>query len=132
MNGFITRMANVLIGFDDRIVMKMRPSELIQARIPAAMARLRTSMNVTEGDEPFEFWSALAEAAWTEMDDVELPLKERDVWLQTVLDPALEQLVQEITKLPSDTNSPSDPIDDIMKKYSLGDYVKGIITEAMK
>lgn len=90
-NGFMVRMSNVLIGFDENCIMRVRPAQILQARIPATMKRLRSS-DMTEGSEPWTFWRDCVVQTWDDMEDVEMPQKERGEWLTPLISPMLEDL----------------------------------------
>lgn len=90
-NGFMVRMANVLIGFDENCVMRLRPAQILQARIPATMKRLR-SADMLEGSEPWTFWRDCVVQTWTDMEDVDMPQDERDAWLTPLISPMLDEL----------------------------------------
>jgi hypothetical protein len=91
-NGFMVRMANVLIGFDENCVMQLRPSQIIQARISATMKRLRTTVGITTGEEPWTYWRDCVVQTWVDMEEVEMVDAERITWLTPLIDPMLPDL----------------------------------------
>ena len=101
-NGFMVRMANVLIGYDENCVMKMRPTQIMQARVPATMARLRKKM-VAEGaaegtTEPWTFWRDCIVQTWEDMEEIDMEHKERGSWLTDLVYPLLPDLCKGIVK----------------------------------
>lgn len=98
-NGFMVRMANVLIGYDENCVMKMRPTQIMQARVPATMARLRKKLELAEGtSEPWEFWRDCVVQTWEDMEEIDMEHKERRPWLVDIIDPMLSELCKGIMK----------------------------------
>lgn len=98
-NGFMVRMANVLIGYDENCVMKMRPTQIMQARVPATMARLRKKLSLAEGaTEPWEFWRDCVLQTWEDMEEIDMEHKERSSWLTDLIYPLLPELCKGIPK----------------------------------
>lgn len=99
-NGFMVRMANVLIGYDENCVMKMRPTQILQARVPATMARLRKKLELAEGaSEPWFFWRDCVVQTWEDMEEIDMEHKERASWLTDLIFPMLPELCHGITKI---------------------------------
>ena len=92
-NGFMTRMANVLVGFDPAVVMRVTPEKVLQQRVPATLARLRKATAVSEGEEPWTFWLAATLQTWSDMEEVELPVSDRRSWLEPLVAGMLDNLV---------------------------------------
>ena len=101
-NGFMVRMANVLIGYDENCVMKMRPTQILQARVPATMARLRKKLVADGGEEgttePWTFWRDCVVQTWEDMEEIDMEHKDRDSWLTDLVYPLLPELCKGITK----------------------------------
>ena len=98
-NGFMVRMANVLIGYDENCVMKMRPTQILQARVPATMARLRKKLELEEGaTEPWTFWRDCVVQTWEDMEEIDMEHKDRRSWLTDIIYPMLPELCKGITK----------------------------------
>jgi hypothetical protein len=98
-NGFMVRMANVLIGYDENCVMKMRPTQILQARVPATMARLRKKLELAEGaPEPWTFWRDCVVQTWGDMEEIDMEHKDRGSWLTDLVYPLLPELCKGITK----------------------------------
>ncbi len=89
-NGFATRMQNVLIGFDENVVVKLDPSVVIQSRIPATMNRIRKEKKYTEGEEPIDFWVDVINATMNDMDDINMDIGQRFIWLYPLLDSIID------------------------------------------
>lgn len=108
-NGFMVRMANVLIGYDENCVMKMRPTQILQARVPATMARLRRSLELAEGAaEPWTFWRDCVVQTWEDMEEIDMEHKERRSWLVDIIAPMLPELCKGITKAMRGQPAPPD------------------------
>lgn len=108
-NGFMVRMANVLIGYDENCVMKMRPTQILQARVPATMARLRRSLELAEGvSEPWTFWRDCVVQTWEDMEEIDMEHKERQSWLTDLIYPMLPELCKGITKIMRGESAPPD------------------------
>lgn len=98
-NGFMTRMANVLIGFDSAVTMRLSPERIMQQRVPATLTRLRKALGITEDAvAPWEFWRDATVQTWNDMEDVELPVVDRREWLEPLVDEMLETLVAGLTR----------------------------------
>jgi hypothetical protein len=97
-NGFMVRLANVLIGYDENVVMKMRPTQILQARIPATMERVRKTMGVAAGAEPPEFWTKVIRQTWEDMEEIDMVASERGSWITGLMDGILDTLTEGITK----------------------------------
>lgn len=93
-NGFMVRMSNVLVGFDENCTMRLRPGQILQARIPATMKRLREAERppLMEGSEPWTFWRDCVVQTWVDMEDVEMPHEERAEWLTPIMSPMMGEL----------------------------------------
>lgn len=102
MNGFMVRMANVLVGFDENIVMQLRPTQIIQARIPATMKRLRDALDSPAGEEPWTYWRDCTVQTWTDMEEVDMDVAEREVWLTPLIEPMLDFLCTEPRAIKAD------------------------------
>lgn len=129
-NGFMVRMSNVLVGFDENCTMRLRPSQILQARIPATMKRLREAVTpvMLEGHEPWTFWRDCLTQTWSDMEDVEMPHDERAEWLTPLISPMLEDLCRSAEALKAEGKvldeqiaaamMPSAPSEDPVDKYS--------------
>jgi len=109
-NGFMVRMANVLIGFDDNCVMALRPAQVIQARIPATMKRLRDAAGLTEGAEPWVFWRDCVIQTWEDMEEVDMSASERAQWLTPLIDPTLDDLCKEPRRIRTEDRALDDAL----------------------
>lgn len=92
-NGFVARMINVFVGLDERIVMKLESSQILQARVPLIMKQAREKGGWREGDEPWE-WSrdCFNEVCKTLTECDERTIQKRREWL----DPFFEGFVEAV------------------------------------
>jgi hypothetical protein len=144
-NGFMVRMANVLIGYDDNVCMKMRPAQIMQARVPASLARLRKAASLTdEQPAPWTLWRDAILQTWTDMEEIDMLAKDRDTWLQGLVDNILDELVKDMTRQDrvagaldqkiadrievAGLNKPAKPVGDL-EQPPLGQYIR-IMMEA--
>jgi len=73
MNGMMVRLVNVFLGFDPNIQVKLNPNQILQARIPATMERIKKEMGLKDGvEEPLEFWVRCYKATITDLEDLEV------------------------------------------------------------
>lgn len=108
-NGFMVRMANVLIGYDENCVMRMRPTQILQARVPATMERLRKKLALKEGDvEPWTFWRDCVVQTWEDMEEIEMEHGERGAWLGDLIAPLLPELCKGLMKSMRSGQAPMD------------------------
>lgn len=119
-NGFMVRMANVLIGYDENCVMRMRPTQILQARVPATMARLRKKLGLAEGaTEPWTFWRDCVVQTWEDMEEVDMDYRERSSWLTDLIAPLLPELCKGIFKEMRGEPPPLNEADSDMVAYKL-------------
>ena len=95
-NGFVCRLANVLLGFDENIVLKLEPHQIIQSRIPATLNRIRKEKGYTDGAEPIFYWLYVLNQTWEDMDEVEMPIGERSSWLEALCESLVPFLFDEL------------------------------------
>lgn len=100
-NGFMVRMANVLVGFDENIQMKMLPAQILQARVPATLERLRKALSPGEA-EPWTYWRDALKQTWEDMEEIEMDMKDRGTWLQELFDPITDHMAAGIHRLDPD------------------------------
>ena len=108
-NGMMVRLTNVFIGFDDNVQMKLNPNQVLQARIPATIAKLRKEMEQEEGNETTHFWGAVYKETCKDLKDLEVgmtvqesqnggdPIVRWDYaqwqpWLESLAEPLLEEI----------------------------------------
>lgn len=107
-NGMMVRLTNVFIGFDDNVQMKLNPNQVLQARIPATIAKFRKEMEQEEGKENVSFWLAVYKETCKDLKELEVGMKiekgpngeDVDVWdyeqwqpwLESLAEPALEEI----------------------------------------
>jgi hypothetical protein len=99
-NGMMVRMSNVFLGFDDNIVIKLNPNQILGARIPATQERLRKSMDETAGSESTAFWLAVYNETIKDLEELEVDDSEWDVWLTPLAEPVLDELFTKLDKKP--------------------------------
>lgn len=100
-NGFMVRMANVLVGFDENIQMKMLPAQILQARVPATLERLRKALPPGE-PEPWTYWRDALKQTWEDMEEIEMDMKDRGTWLQELFDPIADRMATGIHRMDPD------------------------------
>jgi hypothetical protein len=97
-NGFVVRMCNVLVGLDEQIVVQLKPSEILQARISKLMEVKRKLGNWTAGHEPVEWSRGCFIDAAKELDECEVYAEtERKVWLDPFLYGFMDDIVEGCT-----------------------------------
>lgn len=80
LNGMMVRLANVFLGFDPNIQVKLNPNQILQARVPATMERIKKEMGLKDGvEEPLEFWLRCYKATITDLEDLEVGSEEIEV-----------------------------------------------------
>jgi hypothetical protein len=80
MNGMMVRLVNVFLGFDPNVQVKLNPNQILQARIPATMERIKKEMDLKDGvEEPLEFWVRCYKATITDLEDLEVGSEEIEV-----------------------------------------------------
>jgi len=95
-NGFVCRLANVLLGFDENIVLKLEPRQIIQSRIPATLSRIRKEKGYTDGQEPIFYWLYVLNQTWEDMDEVEMPIAERATWVEALCESLVPLMYDEL------------------------------------
>lgn len=147
-NGFMVRMANVLIGYDDNVSMKMRPTQIMQARVPATLARLRKAADLKEEQaSPWTLWRDAILQTWTDMEEIDMLAKERDTWLQGLVDNILDELVKDMTRQDRGAgvldqkiadriesagfNKPAKPVGD-QEQPPLGQYIRNMMEAELR
>jgi DNA-directed RNA polymerase subunit F len=87
-NGFMVRMANVLVGFDENIIMQMQPAQIMQGRIPATLQRLLKKYP----NEGADYWKEAILQTWTDMNELAMTDDERTSWIAPLADAIAEYL----------------------------------------
>lgn len=102
-NGMMVRLVNVFLGFDEHIVVKLNPNQVLGARIPATMERLRKSMNLEGGAETNEYWLACYNETIKDLEELDVGKVIRDgdeivdtSQYETWLLPLVEQVLDKI------------------------------------
>lgn len=97
LNGMVVRIINSLIGFDETIQISLTPNQILSARIPATLQRLRGVYGVAEGSETAAYWVACYKETVSDVLDVELARNEWIEWLQPIAEPTLLSLLPELS-----------------------------------
>ena len=106
MNGMMVRLVNVFLGFDPNVQVKLNPNQILQARVPATMERIKKQMGLKEGDgEPLEFWLRCYKETIQDLEDLEVGLRasegeaeafwhyeDWEPWITPLADPILDEL----------------------------------------
>jgi hypothetical protein len=119
MNGFMTRMANVLVGLDEHIKMEMNPTQILQGRVPATLTRLRKERGLREGAEPWFFWRDAILQTWEDIYEVRLPPTEVSPWLEPLFDPIVDRLIETRTWNRKQRDSWNDGARDVLARAGL-------------
>jgi hypothetical protein len=85
-NGMMTRLANVFVGFDDNVEIKLNPTQVLGARITTAMERLRKEMNLTEGRETVTFWEKVYRTTVDNLTELDVNKSDWQTWLDPIAD----------------------------------------------
>lgn len=107
-NGMMVRLTNVFIGFDENVQIKLNPSQVLQARIPASIAKFRKEMEQEEGKEGVAFWLVVYKETCKDLKELEVGMKiekgsngeditvwdyeQWQPWLESLAEPALEEI----------------------------------------
>lgn len=93
-NGMMSRLANVFIGFDENVTLKLNFNQLISARISASQNRFRKTMNAIEGSEPTAFWVAVYKETVKDLVEFEAEDEQYVAWLPPIAEIVLDDLFQ--------------------------------------
>ena len=88
-NGMMSRLSNVFVGFEEACAITLSPNEILGARIPATMKRLRVEMGPEENTA---FHVAAYRETIKDLDEVNLPAEEWRAWLEGFAEPVLDDL----------------------------------------
>jgi hypothetical protein len=92
-NGFMSRLANVFVGFDDACAMQIAPNDALGARIPATIARVRREHKLAEADELTVAANlAIYRATVADLTELEVDRGDWKAWLDMFSDPVLDNL----------------------------------------
>lgn len=91
-NGMMSRLSNVFVGFDDMCQMNLSANEILGARIPATMGRLRKEMNIKEGHENGAFFLAMYKETVKDLMEVGADQDQWRPWLEPMATPVLDDL----------------------------------------
>jgi hypothetical protein len=132
LNGMVVRLINSLIGFDEHVQISLTPNQILSARIPATLQRLRGVHGVAEGAETAAYWVACYKETVADLRDVELPRKEWIQWMQPIAESTLLSLLPELATLLAKTargagEEESDPTPDYLVEKAL--LKKGLMAD---
>lgn len=125
LNGFMTRMANVLVGLDEHIKMEMNPTQILQGRVPATLNRLRKERGLREGAEPWFFWRDAILQTWEDIYEVSLPSSEVSAWLEPLFDPIVDRLIETRAWPRAERDSWNDWAREVLSRAGLCKSVQG-------
>jgi hypothetical protein len=91
-NGMMSRLSNVLVGFDDNCQIHLSANEILGARVPASMGRLRKEMNIKEGNETVAFFLAIYKETVKDLMEVGADQDQWRPWLEPMATPVLDDL----------------------------------------
>lgn len=102
-NGFMVRMANVLIGLDENVVLKLDPQQILQVRVPRIMIEIRKKgadgTPYKEGEEPWQWARDCFIAVMKELTELEITVpSRREDWLLPFYEGFIEELMEGVTK----------------------------------
>lgn len=93
-NGMIVRLANVFVGFDEGVTCVLEPKEILQARIPATIERLREY----KYDDLGKYWLAVYKQTMEDLLEVELDETQWVEWLDPLYECLYPYFVQDCSK----------------------------------
>jgi hypothetical protein len=92
LNGMMVRLVNIFIGFDENIVVRLNPNQVLSARIPATLERQRKLMNLIEGNESTTFWLAVYKETVKDLEELDVEKDNHVVWLLPLVEPILDDI----------------------------------------
>lgn len=91
-NGMMSRLSNVFIGFDENCQIHLSANEILGARVPATMARLRKEMKIKEGHENGAFFLAVYKETIKDLIEVGADQDQWRPWLEPMSVAVLDEL----------------------------------------
>lgn len=96
-NGMFTRLTNnVLLGFDERIVVRVSNNEILSTRIPCTIARLRKEMSLPEDGaaDTLTFWQQVYKQTVTDLVEIDEEREKWQPWLEPITSAFAEKLLE--------------------------------------
>lgn len=90
LNGMMVRLVNVFLGFDPNIVVTLNSNQILGARIPAILERLRREMNEEEGKESISYWLKCYKDIVKDLIELEVEYDVHNTWLSPIAEPILD------------------------------------------
>jgi hypothetical protein len=91
-NGMMSRLSNVFVGFDDNCQIRLNVNEILGARIPATMKRIRDEMKLKEGHENTAFFLAVYKETVKDLMEVGAAQDQWRPWLEPFSESVLDDL----------------------------------------
>ena len=122
-NGFMVRMANVLIGIDENVVLRLETNQIMGTRIPLTMKNMRKKGGWKEGEEPWEWSRDCFLETIKDLDDCdEKDYERRKPWLEPFFEGFAEELVKMEDGFPTiNYKSPTD-VDKFVDMFVIGRF----------
>lgn len=91
-NGMMSRLSNVFVGFDDNCQIRLNANEILGARVPASMKRVRDEMKLKEGQETAAFFVAVYKETVKDLTELGVSAENWRAWLESFSEPVLDDL----------------------------------------